>query len=865
MNGSVATRSLDGWFAARGWTPSDLQRRAWKGFAEGRSGLIHAPTGVGKTLAAWGGAVEYAPRYPEHEGLAVLWLTPLRALARDTVQNLQRPLHDLDVPWRVEARIGDTSSTKKARQRTSMPHGLVTTPESLSVLMSYPEARSLLTGVHAVVVDEWHELIGSKRGTQTELALARLRRWIPALRIWGLSATLGNAEEAMATLLGRSGADPAMESPAGPAPAGPAMDSPTAGALADPPMDPPDHVLLRGPDRPDPEIVTLLPERLDRFPWHGHIGLALLPKVLTELEKPGTALLFTNTRAQSERWHEAIVAARPDWEGQVALHHGSLSRAVREAAEAGLADGTLRCVVATSSLDLGIDFGPVDRVVQVGSPKGIARLLQRAGRSGHTPDGRSKILCVPTQAIEVAEFAAARRAVAERRIEPRTPVDRPLDVLVQHMVTVAAGGGFDPDALFDEVRTSHAYRNLEPETWRWCLDFVRNGGDALRAYERFARVRVRDDGRWVASSDRTVVRNHRMSIGTITSDGQLTVQFLKGGRLGTVEESFLARLSPGDVFTFAGRRLRLVRIRDMKAYVRLAGRRAASVVPKWTGGRMPISSELGEALLDVFDRMAPDGFDGTGPGDTADNGAPSPELAALTPLLELQHRWSALPGSGRLLVERIRTREGSHLFLYPFLGRRVHDGLSALLAHRIAKETPATIHISANDYGLELVSSAEIDLDSDEAWSRLLCADTLEVDLLESLNGAELGKRQFREIARVAGLVLQGFPGRSKSTKALQVSSGLIYEVLERYDPDNLLLDQTRTEVLRREIEFARLREGLLSLQRRTRLLTSPLRLTPLAFPIWAERIQAHLSTESWVDRVRRTAERLEAAAGVEA
>lgn len=802
---SAALETLEAWFDRCGWKPSALQRDAWRAWLDGASGLVHAATGTGKTLAAVGGPVVSALLDPKHDGLALLWVTPLRALARDTAANLQRPFDELGIPWRVETRMGDTPSSRKSRQRKRMPQTLVTTPESLSVLLSYPEGRTLLSGLRGIVVDEWHELIGTKRGTQTELGLARLRRWNPGVPVWGLSATLGNPAEALDVLAG-----------------------PDA-----------DRRLLRGPEGLPPEVVTLLPERLDRFPWSGHIGLGLLPQVLERLEPPGTALLFTNTRALAERWHEAIVSARPEWSDEVALHHGSLARPVRTRAEEGLADGSLRCVVATSTLDLGIDFGPVDRVFQVGSPKGVGRLLQRAGRSGHTPEGRSRVYCVPAQAIEVAEFAAARRAIERGAVEARRRLEAPLDVLAQHMVTIALGGGFEAPRLLAEVRTAHAYRDLSDAAWAWCLDFVTNGGPALKAYPRYARVR-RDGDRFVASKDRSIQRTHRLSIGTITSAGHIDVRWLKGGRLGSVEESFLARLSPGDVFTFAGRRLKLVRVRDMVAWVRAARRSAGSVVPRWAGGRMPISSELGTAVMEVLER----------PDSCA-------EMRALAPLIELQRTWSHLPTSNELLLESTRTREGQHLFLHTFLGRRVHDGLAALIAHRLARHRPATIQLSATDHGIELLSAEALPVD-ELGWDTLLSDRRLTTDLMEAFNEAELGRRRFREVARVSGLVHEGFPGRSKSTRQLQASSGLIWDVLLRYDPDNRLVDQAQREVLERDVDVHRLRAGLRTLQERRRVEVVAPRLTPFAFPIWAERIQASVSSESWLDRVRRMAARLE-------
>jgi ATP-dependent Lhr-like helicase len=845
------------YFSRRGWTPFAYQEGVWAAYAAGESGLIHVPTGTGKTLAAVGGelvaglreaaagaataeegvcstaagAVDHGVRSRRGSPLRLVWITPLRALARDTVQALQEVVDEVGLPWRVELRTGDTSSSRKRRQRREPPEILVTTPESLTLLFTYPEHTSLLGGVRAAVVDEWHELLSSKRGTQTELALARLRRLNPGLRTWGLSATLANLEEALETLLG-CGADGG--SPCAPGsrdhrrPRGRLHDGAGEG--------------LEGPV----SVETILPEEATRFPWSGHLGLSLLERVAAELDAPGTALLFTNTRSQAELWHRALVESRPEWSDDLLLHHGSLDRESRDEVETRLRSGQVRCVVCTSTLDLGVDFSPVDRVLQVGSPKGIGRLLQRAGRSGHRPGGERRVLCVPTHALELVEFAAAREAVAQGQVEARAPLERPLDVLAQHLVTLGLGGGFMPEDILAEVRTTRAYRELSDEAFGWVLDFVTRGGEALEAYPRYHRV-VEEEGGLHRVRDRRIARQHRMSVGTITDDGQLLVRFLKGRKLGRIEESFLGRLAPGDRFLFAGRELELVRIRDMQAYVRLAkGRRGRRPVPRWMGGRMPLSTRLAGRVAAVLSGRA---------------GGDAPERATLAPLLEVQERWSSLPGPGRLLLERHRTREGHHLFAFPFLGRLAHDGLAALLAWRLSREEPRSVKVSANDYGFEILSPEPLS-DDPELWAALFAPDGLTDHLLACLNATELARRRFREVARVAGLVFPGYPGRSKSARQLQASSGLIFDVLERWDPENLLLQQARREVLEEELEVVRLRRGLEAMSTLEHVWTTPPRLTPLAFPIWAERIQASVSSESWLDRVRRMARRLEEAAG---
>ncbi|HEX4498146.1 MAG TPA: ligase-associated DNA damage response DEXH box helicase [Thermoanaerobaculia bacterium] len=820
---TAAEPALEAWFARRGWEPFAFQREVWAAYRAGESGLIHASTGTGKTYAAWmGPLLEWlAAHAPDHRprrraaapALRVLWLTPLRALAADTEAALRAPLAESGIPWTLERRTGDTSASVRDRQRGKLPTALVTTPESLSLLLSRPDSRELFGELRLVVVDEWHELLGNKRGTQTELALARLRRFQPSLRTWGLSATLGDLDVALAALLGAG-----REGPPG--------------------------RLIRGAAPKEIRVDALIPEAIERFPWAGHLGLKLLPQVIAAIESGRTALVFTNTRSQTEIWFQAILDARPDWAGEIALHHGSLDRKVRDFVEAALSAGALRCVVCTSSLDLGVDFAPVDRVLQVGSPKGIARLAQRAGRSGHQPGAVSRVTCVPTNAFELVEVAAARRALEAGRIEPRTPREKPLDVLAQHLVTIAAGGGFRAEELYAEVRTAWAYRDLTPAEWDWTLDFVTRGGPALAAYSEYRRV-VERDGLYTVP-DRAVARRHRMSIGTITSDAALTVQYVSGGRLGTVEESFIARLRPGDRFLFAGKMLELADVRDMTARVRRAKGKSAAV-PRWMGGRMPLSTELAAAVR----RLLEEARDGVFAG---------PEIAAMRPILELQARWSAIPAADELLVERLKSREGHHLFLYPFEGRLVHEGLAALLAWRMARLRPITFTLSVDDYGIELLSPDPAPLDEALA-AGLLAPGGLVDDIPASLNAAEMAKRQFRDIARVAGLLFEGFPGQRKPARHLQASSVLIYEVFAKYDPANLLLHQAHREVLEQQLERSRLGRALVRLAAARIAILEIARPSPLAFPLMVARMRETLSSESLADRVRRMQERLEKAA----
>lgn len=809
------------WFKQHRWKPFPFQEQTWAAYRAGESGLVHAPTGLGKTYAVWGGPVldwlaansneEQWPKKPEP--LHVLWITPLRALANDSAASMRAPVTDLNIPWTVELRTGDTPSAVRQRQRRRFPTALVTTPESLSLLLSHADTQEKFATLRCVIVDEWHELLGSKRGVQTELCLARLRRWFPELRVWGLSATLGNLEQALDVLLGqhsRRGKSRLISA----------------------------HVSKKF------ELKTLLPRNMERFPWAGHIGLTLLPAVIRRIEKRNTTLLFTNTRSQTEIWFQALQAARPDWLDQIGLHHGSVDREAREAVETRLRAGTIKCVVCTASLDLGVDFSPVEQVIQVGAPKGIARILQRAGRSGHQPGAVSRIFCAPAHALELVEFAAVRESIARGEMESREPPDCPLDVLVQHLVTMALGGGFREKEALAEIRGAFSYRNLSDGDWEWVLDFVMRGGKSLRAYPQFQRVQ-QDDGHCTVTQP-LIARLHRMSIGTITSDASMTVKLMKGGFLGTIEESFIARLRPGDGFSFAGHQLQLVRVHEMTALVRKA-KKSARRIPQWLGGKMPLSTQLARSVRRMLDEARRGEFRG-------------PEMRAVEPVLKIQAAWSVIPDPEELLIEWMPSRDGFHYFIYPFAGRLAHEGLAALTAWRLGRMTPRSFTLTMNDYGFALTTPAALDL-NDAGWRQVLSPDHLLDDLLECLNSTELARRQFREIARIAGLVFQGYPGAGKSTRQLQASSGLFYDVFAKYDPDNRLLDQARREVVERQLEVRRLRSALEEAQTMRLILIRTEQLTPLAFPLWAMWVQAQVSTEQWSDRVKRMVKQLEAAA----
>ncbi|MEM9410958.1 MAG: ligase-associated DNA damage response DEXH box helicase [Planctomycetota bacterium] len=818
------------WMKESGRKPFPFQRAVWKSMLDGKSGLLHSPTGTGKTLAIWMGAiarwhqalekpladnVEESKRRRINRNAAdpirVLWLTPLRALAADTLLALQQPADQLKLPWTVERRTSDSSSTMKTKQKDRLPTCLITTPESLSILLSYKKTHHQFKTLDLVVLDEWHELMSSKRGVQAELGLARLRTLSPNLLTWAVSATIGNVDKAMQTALGQGGDQ---------------------------------GVIVKAPARRKLSMKSVIPEKIERFPWAGHMGLKSVPAVVDVIDTVGSSLVFTNTRSQAERWYSAILHARPDWAVKIDVHHGSLERKKRQWVERELDAGKLKCVVCTSSLDLGVDFFPVEQVLQIGSPKGIARLMQRAGRSGHYPGGKSQLVFVPTNALELVELAAAKDALKKNRIEDRNPIMGCLDLLAQHVVSIACGSPFNESELFEEVKRTHAFRWLAEVQWQWVLDFVRQGGESLKAYPDFAKVVIENDEFHI--KDARTARLHRMSIGTIPSDQEIQVRYMKGGRLGTIEERFISRLKPGDKFMFAGRTLKLVMTRDMTAWVRRAKGQVAAL-PRWHGGRLPLSSELSAAVREKLSDAKQGKFTG-------------PEMRAIKPLLKVQSQWSTIPDEHMLLIEKVKTRDGFHVFIYPFEGRLVHEGLAAVIAWRLGQLQPITFATTINDYGIELLSPTEPPIEM--AVEKGLFSSVDLVNQIEKcMNAGELDRRQFRDIARVAGLVQGGFPGQGKSAKQLQASSDLFFEVFKEYEPDNMLLRQARQEVLEYQLQQQRLTDALDRISACEVVIHHPPKPTPLAFPILVDRLKMKMSSEKLADRIERLAKQYESVA----
>jgi len=822
---------IEAWFSQQGWAPMEFQRQSWDAYLAGESGLIQVPTGSGKTYAAVMGPIAELLAEGNPTGLRLLVITPLRALSRDLALAIEQPISAMGWPLRVGIRNGDTSSTERTRQLRTPPQILITTPESLSVLLANTKAPELFARLQAVVLDEWHELMGSKRGVQAELCLSWLRRLRPALRTWAISATIGNLEEAARAAVGD-----------GPVPR-----------------------LITSSIERQTAIRSLLPESIDGFPWGGHLGLRMYEELVASLEPGVSTLLFTNTRNQAERWHQCLRFACPEMDDALALHHSAIDRSEREAIEARVKSGELRWVVCTSSLDLGVDFQPVERVVQIGSAKNLARLLQRAGRSAHCPGGTSQVLFMPTNALELLEVSAMRRGLQGGLVEHRRPPELPLDVLLQHLVTLACGPGFVPEQELETVRRSWSFRKLSDSQWQWCLDCLEHGGQSLAAYPRYrklVRCNLNDDETAADGAlyryrvlEAAIARSHRFNIGTITADRSVTVRFVRGSVIGHVEEAFIGRLKPGDVFFFAGRQLEFVRLREMTAQVKASSKKS-STVPAWAGGQMALSDLLSSALRDEVDRCA-QAMHGETELDT-------PELQALEPLLQRQHNLSRLPRHNELLLEHCRSREGSHLFVYPFEGRFVHEGIGFLWAWRLARHRASTITVSVNDYGFELLAPKGYPFDEllELHGEELLDVDQLDGDLEQALNFSELCRRRFRAIAQVSGLITQAMPGQSKTGGQLQISAALLFDVFQKHEPDHLLLDQARREVLQEQLERPRLAAALQRLAGCRWQLERTARPGPLAFPLLVERLNSRFSNETLLERVQRLIDEAQRAEG---
>lgn len=801
------------WFEQKNWTPFPFQLAAWEAYLQGKHGLVNAPTGSGKTYSL---VIPILLEFLEDTdgedivlnktGLRAIWITPIRALAKEIAGSAEKAINGLGLPWKVATRTGDTSPQDRAKMKKSPPGILVTTPESLHIMIAQKEYPKFFKELRAIVCDEWHELIGSKRGVLVELALSRLKTICPKLKVWGISATIGNMEEAVDALLGNSKV-------------------------------PGKYEVIRSDIKKSIEVESILPDSVEELPWAGHLGINLIDKVIPIIKNSKSTLIFTNTRSFAEIWYQKLLDRAPGLAGIMAMHHGSISRELRDWVEDALHSEHLKAVVCTSSLDLGVDFRPVETIIQVGSPKGVARFMQRAGRSGHQPGALSRICFVPTHSLELIEASALRQAMFEGLVEDRIPYIRSFDVLIQYLVTLAVSDGFKPAEIYPEVQGTFAYNSITPEDWNWLLAFITTGGTALTAYDEFQKVEV-EDGVFKVTK-RGIAMRHRLSIGTIVSDVSMQVKYLSGKYLGTIEEYFISRLNPGDVFWFAGRNLELVRIKDMAVQVRNTKKRAKAV-PSWQGGRMPLSSQMSVMLRKKLHEM------------TLEREDQDIELEFLKPLMKLQRDRSHLPTKEEFLVESFKSKEGFHVVMYPFEGRQVHEGMAALLALRISRIKPITFSIAMNDYGFELLSDQEIPV-YEAIETDVLSTDNLWEDIQAGINSVEMARRRFRDIAAISGLVFKGYPGHLLKERHIQSSSQLFFDVFHDYDSNNLLLTQAYEEVMEFQLEEARMRRALERINEQKIIITTPDKPTPFAFPIMVDRLSRDkLSSEKLEDRVKR-------------
>jgi ATP-dependent Lhr-like helicase len=801
---SIGLQIINNWMAEKGQAPFPFQTQTWQRYGNGYSGMVVAPTGFGKTFSVFLAVVIDYLNHPEKypKGLKLVWISPLRSLAKDLAKAMTQAVDEIGLDWSVQVRNGDTPTKIRRKQERLMPDVLLTTPETMHLLFSMKKNSRFFKGVKCVAIDEWHELLGNKRGVLTELAISQLRQYAPKLKIWGITATIGNLEVAKAVLL---------------------------------PYPNLKVTQIKAKQKKKIDIISVLPNEIEVLPWAGHLGGKMADKILPIIEANTTTLIFTNTRGQAELWYQLLLNANPELAGLLAIHHGSISKELRNWIEDNIANGYLKAVVCTSSLDLGVDFKPVDCVIQIGSAKGIARFMQRAGRSGHSPYERSKIYFIPTHSLELVEVAALKEAIKQQQIETRDPMVLTFDVLVQFMVTCAVGIGFDSEKLWKQIKETHAFSYVTQVEWQWCLHFITKGGKTLHSYEEFHKV-VLDDGLYKVLS-RRISMLHRMNIGAIVSEVNLMVKFFSGGYIGMIEEFFISKLKPGDSFILAGRILELVTIKDMTVLVRKSKAKNA-ISPSWLGGRLPLTSHLSHFLrLKLSDALEP--------------GRLEKELRFLNPLILRQAEHSHIPKADEFLIELIETKDGHHLFMYPFEGRLIHEVFSALMAYRISKLKPLTFTIAMNDYGFELLSDQRIPI-SEANISELLSKENLMDDVVASINASEMASRKFRDIAVIAGLVVQSQPGNRKNNKSLQSSSGLIFRVLEDYEKDNLLLRQAYTEVFNQQLEEVRLQAAFERISKSKIIIKHAKSFTPLSFPLKVDSLRGTMSNENLDKRIQR-------------
>ncbi len=802
-------------FKKNNWQPLDFQIEAWDSYSRGESGIIQVPTGCGKTYAALMGPLLKLKEQNFSKGINILLVTPLKALSRDLKKSIINAIQFFDANISIGIRNGDTSNYEKRKQIIKPPNILITTPESLTLLIANKEANKIFTNLFSIIIDEWHELMGCKRGNQCELALSWLRGNNQNIQIWAMSATIGNIEEAASSILGLNYKQPKI------------IKSNIVKSI---------------------EIKSVIPDKIGTFPWSGHLGIKSHKSLIKEIDKSKSTLIFTNTRNQSERWFQCLRYFNPEMEDNIALHHGSLDKEDRKLVEEGVKEGNIKWVVCTSSLDLGVDFQPVDQIVQIGSAKNIGRLIQRAGRSAHKPGGISKILFMPTNALELLEVSAMRRLINKGITERINIPELSYDVLLQHLVTLACGPGFDPNIEKERIKNCLSYRNLKDEDWNWCLDFLEYGGKCLKAYPKYKKIEKiygfnnKNKFKYIVK-DKTLIRIHKFNIGTITSDKSVIVKFLKGKSLGSLEENFASKLKIGDTFFFAGKMLEFIKIRDNILYVKKSSQKS-SMIPAWIGGQMVISDLLSKNIREEIS-LTNELF--------SFKGIVNEELKSLLPILEKQKDISNIPREKQLLTEIYSYKGFKTLFVFPLEGKFVNEGIAFLWALRYANLNKATFSITSNDFGFSITSRENYDFSLlTNHLPYFMSSKNLAKDLESAINFSELTKNNFKNIAQISGLINNNNPSKLKTSNQLIISSNLLFEVFNKYENNHLLLKQSYEEVKKNQLEIDRINSCLQRMSKLDLILNETNSPSPFAFPLLVERLNNTLSNETIEERVNK-------------
>ena len=792
------------WMGKKNWKPQKFQSDTWKAVLSGYSGLVNAPTGSGKTLSLLPPILWPNKDCSLKTNVFCIWITPLRSLSQQIRISMEEFIDENNLNLTVGIRNGDTPQKIRNLQRKKLPHILITTPESLQLLISSKDWVKKFSSLQAVVVDEWHELIGSKRGVQTELCIAALQNLNSKISIWGISATIGNLKEAMSVLLGDLNKNEK-------------------------------RVLIQSNFKKKITVQSIAPKEIKQMPWRGHLGTNLIRYLTPVINKSQSTLIFTNTRSQCELWYQKILAEIPELAGNMAMHHGSISKEIRIWVEDSLRNNQLKVVVCTSSLDLGVDFHPVESIIQIGGPKGVARFIQRAGRSGHQPNKESKIYFLPTHAIELIECSALNKAVQQEYVEQRKPYILCFDVLIQFLISLAVSEGFYPNNVLNYIKKTHAFSLITLQEWEWVLKNITIGSNSLKAYNEYKKVDILESGLFKVNG-RLIAMRHRLQIGTIVSDEQLQIKLINGKRIGVIEEWFISKLKKGEVFLFGGQFYKIFQIKNMEVLVKKSKSKKGKVV-SWMGGRMSFSSYMSELLRNELYEL--------------NNPQSNKDISPLNYLAKIQFQISTIPKENEFLIESFETKEGFHTVFYPFEGRFVHEALSHLIAYRISLLKPVTFSLAYNDYGFELLSDEFLNIENvldNNLWDESYLFE----DLNQSINTSEMARRKFRDIAVISGLIFTGMPNKRKKNKDLQSGSQLLFDVFRDYEPENLLFKQSFSETFEYQLEEGRLRKALIRIQKQKLIWKKISKPSPFSFPIITDRLRESLSSEQFDDRISK-------------